>query len=80
TVLDFSTTNDITGGSSGSPVVNAKGQLVGAAFDSNIHGIAGDFTYDASLNRMIAVSTVAITEALQKVYGATALAKELSQQ
>ncbi|HEY1427009.1 MAG TPA: S46 family peptidase, partial [Caulobacteraceae bacterium] len=42
TVLDFSTTNDITGGSSGSPVVNAKGQLVGAAFDSNIHGIAGD--------------------------------------
>src|SRR6185312_26617 len=77
TVLDFSTTNDITGGSSGSPVVNARGQLVGAAFDSNIHGIAGDFTYDAGLNRMIAVSTVAISEALQKVYGDTALAKEL---
>lgn len=79
TVLDFSTTNDITGGSSGSPVVNARGQIVGAAFDSNIHGIAGDFTYDGALNRTIAVSTVAISEALQKVYGDTALAKELTQ-
>ena len=80
TILDFATTNDITGGSSGSPVVNARGQLVGTAFDSNIHGIAGDFTYDAALNRTIAVSTVAITEALQKIYGDAALARELSQQ
>jgi V8-like Glu-specific endopeptidase len=79
-VLDFATTNDITGGSSGSPVVNARGQLVGTAFDSNIHGIAGDFTYDAALNRTIAVSTVAISEALQKVYGDAALAHELSEQ
>jgi hypothetical protein len=80
TILDFATTNDITGGSSGSPVVDAHGRIVGTAFDSNIHGIAGDFTYDAALNRTIAVSTVAITEALQKVYGDTALARELSQQ
>ena len=80
TVLDFATTNDITGGSSGSPVVNARGQIVGTAFDSNIHGIAGDFTYDAALNRTIAVSTVAISEALQKVYGDASLAHELSQQ
>jgi V8-like Glu-specific endopeptidase len=80
TVLDFATTNDITGGSSGSPVVDARGQIVGTAFDSNIHGIAGDFTYDAALNRTIAVSTVAISEALQKVYGDTSLARELSQQ
>ncbi len=56
------------------------GQIVGTAFDSNIHGIAGDFTYDAALNRTIAVSKVAISEALQKVYGDTALAGELSQQ
>ena len=46
----------------------------------NIHCIAGDFTYDGALNRTIAVSTVAISEALQKVYGDTALARELSQQ
>jgi hypothetical protein len=77
TVLDFSTTNDIVGGSSGSPVVNAKGQIVGAAFDGNIHSIAGDFIYDGALNRTIVVSTVAITEALDKVYGRTALVKEL---
>jgi hypothetical protein len=77
-VLDFSTTNDITGGSSGSPVVNAKGQIVGAAFDGNIHSIAGDFSYDGALNRTIAVSTQAITEALDKVYGDTALVKELT--
>ena len=78
TVLDFATTNDIIGGGSGSPVVDAKGDIVGAAFDGNIHSIAGDFTYDAALNRTIAVSTVAISEALTKVYGANALAKELA--
>ncbi|HEY1751255.1 MAG TPA: S46 family peptidase [Caulobacteraceae bacterium] len=80
TVLDFATTNDITGGSSGSPVVNARGQIVGAAFDGNIHSIAGDFSYDGALNRTIAVSTVAISEALERVYGDTALAKELQSQ
>ncbi len=80
TVLDFSTTNDIIGGSSGSPVVDSTGQIVGAAFDGNIHSIAGDFSYDGSLNRTIAVSTVAITEALDKVYGRTALVKELQAQ
>ena len=79
TVLDFATTNDITGGSSGSPVVNAKGQIVGAAFDGNIHSIAGDFAYDGALNRTIAVSTVAISEALERVYGDAALARELSE-
>jgi len=80
TVLDFATTNDITGGSSGSPVVNAKGQIVGTAFDGNIHSIAGDFIYDGALNRTIAVSTVAISEALDRVYGDTALARELADQ
>jgi len=79
-VLDFATTNDITGGSSGSPVVNARGQIVGAAFDGNIHSIAGDFAYDGALNRTIAVSTVAISEALERVYGDEALARELANQ
>jgi hypothetical protein len=80
TVLDFSTTNDITGGSSGSPVVDARGEIVGAAFDGNIHSIAGDFAYDGALNRTIAVSTVAISQALDKVYGDAALAHELTDQ
>ena len=55
-------------------MAGARGEIVDAAFDSNIHGIAGDFTNDAALNRTIAVSTVAISEALQKVYGDTTLA------
>ena len=78
TVFNFVTTNDIIGGNSGSPVVNAKGEIIGAAFDGNIHSIAGDFTYDGSLNRTVAVSTGAITEALAKVYGRTALVRELT--
>jgi hypothetical protein len=79
TVLDFATTNDITGGSSGSPVVNAKGQIIGAAFDGNIHSIAGDFVYDPTLNRTVVVSTAAISQALERVYGDTGLARELLQ-
>jgi len=78
TVFNFVTTNDIIGGNSGSPVVNAAGQVIGAAFDGNIHSIAGDFIYDGALNRTVAVSTVSVTEALAKVYGRTALVKELT--
>jgi hypothetical protein len=77
TVFDFATTNDITGGSSGSPVVDARGELIGAAFDGNAASIAGDFAYDGARNRTVAVSTAAITEALGKVYGRTALLAEL---
>ncbi|MGA0599864.1 S46 family peptidase [Caulobacter sp. KR2-114] len=76
-VFNFATTNDILGGNSGSPVVDAKGQIIGDAFDGNIHSIAGDFVYDGALNRTVALSTDAITEALSKVYGRTALVKEL---
>jgi hypothetical protein len=76
-VLDFVTTNDITGGNSGSPVVNARGELLGAAFDGNKASIAGDFAYDGAVNRTVAVSSVAIAEALDKVYGRTALLTEI---
>jgi hypothetical protein len=76
-VLDFVTTNDITGGNSGSPVVNARGELLGAAFDGNKASIAGDFAYDGAVNRTVAVSSVAIAEALDKVYGRKALLAEI---
>jgi hypothetical protein len=76
-VLDFATTNDITGGNSGSPVVDAAGRLLGVAFDGNAASIAGDFVYDGTNNRTVAVSTAAITEALDKVYGRKALLAEL---
>jgi hypothetical protein len=77
TVFDFVTTNDIIGGNSGSPVINARGEVIGAAFDGNIHSIAGAYGYDGSINRTVVVSTAAITEALRKVYGRDALMKEL---
>ncbi len=78
TVFDFVTTNDIIGGNSGSPVIDAKGQVIGTAFDGNIHSLGGAYGYDGTLNRTVVVSTAAITEALTKVYGQTGLVKELT--
>jgi len=80
TVLDFVTTNDIAGGNSGSPVVDAGGKIVGVAFDGNRASIAGEFTYDAAINRTVVVSTAAISESLAKVYGRSALLAELNAQ
>jgi hypothetical protein len=67
TKFDFVTTNDIIGGNSGSPVIDAKGHAVGLIFDGNIHSIGGDFTYDPVLNRAVAVDTSAILAALRTV-------------
>jgi V8-like Glu-specific endopeptidase len=78
TVYNFVTTNDIIGGNSGSPAINAKGEVLGAAFDGNIHSLGGAFGYDGSINRTVVVATSAATEALSKVYGQTALVRELT--
>lgn len=77
TIFDISTTNDIIGGNSGSPLINARGEVIGAIFDGNIHSLGGDYGYDPALNRSVAVSSAAVSEALRKVYGADALAAEL---
>ncbi|WP_257816738.1 S46 family peptidase [Phenylobacterium sp. J367] len=77
-VYNFVTTNDIIGGNSGSPVVNARGEVLGAAFDGNIHSLGGAYGYDGTINRTVVVSTAAATEALNKVYGLTGLVKELT--
>ena len=77
TVYDFVTTNDIIGGNSGSPVISAKGEVLGAAFDGNIHSLGGNYGYDGTLNRTVVVSTAGATEALRHVYGADALVREL---
>ena len=76
-VYNFVSTNDIIGGNSGSPVVNAKGEVIGAAFDGNIHSLGGSYGYDAALNRTVTVSTAAITEALRTVYRQPHLLAEL---
>ena len=77
TVFDISTTNDIIGGNSGSPLINAKGEVIGAVFDGNIHSLGGDYGYDPTLNRGVSVSAAAVSEALRKVYGAGTLVDEL---
>jgi V8-like Glu-specific endopeptidase len=70
-------TNDIVGGNSGSPLINAKGELVGLIFDGNIQSLGGSYFYDESVNRAVSVHTAAISEALRKVYKAEHLVKEL---
>jgi hypothetical protein len=53
--VNFLTDNDITGGNSGSPVLNGKGELIGIAFDGNIEAMAGDVIFDPELQRTINV-------------------------
>jgi hypothetical protein len=77
TPLDFATTNDIIGGNSGSPIVNRAGEIVGLVFDGNIESLVGDFVYDGTANRTVAVHTAAMTEVLKKLYNAPALVSEL---
>ena len=79
TKFNLATNNDITGGNSGSPLINAKGEIVGLVFDGNIHSISGSYWFDEKLNRTVAVHPAIIKEALDKVYGAKDLLKELQQ-
>lgn len=77
TPFNLVSTNDIIGGNSGSPMVNAKGEVIGLVFDGNIHSLGGEYGFDETLNRTIAVHASAITEALEKIYGAKRLVDEL---
>lgn len=77
TPYNLATTHDIVGGNSGSPLLNAKGDVVGLMFDGNIHSISGSYWYDAALNRAVALDVRMVREALVKIYGADALAREL---
>jgi peptidase S46-like protein len=77
-VFDFSTDNDIIGGNSGSPAIDADGHVIGAVFDGNIHSLGGAFGFDDTQNRGVVVSTAAITEALEKIYDAKALVADLT--
>jgi len=77
-VFDFVSDNDIIGGNSGSPAIDAQGRVVGAIFDGNIDSLGGAFGFDGRVNRAVAVSTAAITEALRKVYSADGLVQELT--
>jgi hypothetical protein len=77
TRFNFITNNDITGGNSGSPLVDKNCELVGLAFDGNIHSLAGTYYFDPKINRTVAVDSRAILEALGTVMGAKHLADEI---
>lgn len=78
THFNFVTTTDITGGNSGSPILDANGKLVGVAFDGNIHSIAGSFWFNPANNRTVGLDTPVMLEALERVYGADALLEEIA--
>jgi V8-like Glu-specific endopeptidase len=75
--VNISTNNDIVGGNSGSPLLNSRGEIVGLMFDGNIHSISGAYWFDTEKNRSIAVHPAIMREALDKVYGAADLLREL---
>ena len=77
TAMNFSTTNDIIGGNSGSPVVDREGRVSGLIFDGNIYSLGGDYGFDASVNRAVAVDSSALLEALEKVYHANRILDEI---
>lgn len=77
TVLDMAVSSDTIGGSSGSPVVNAAGEMVGANFDSTVLTQRNAYGYDRNVNRSVIVTTGAVTTALRDVYGMGRLVTEL---
>jgi hypothetical protein len=76
--INFLTDNDITGGNSGSPVLNGKGQLIGLAFDGNIEAMAGDVIFDEDLQRTINVDIRYVLWLIDKYSNAKHIVDELT--
>jgi hypothetical protein len=75
--VNFLTDNDITGGNSGSPVLNGKGELIGLAFDGNIEAMAGDVIFDKKLQRTINVDIRYVLWLIDKYAGAKHIVDEM---
>ncbi len=76
--VNFLTDNDITGGNSGSPVLNGKGELIGLAFDGNIEAMAGDVIFDKNLQRTINVDIRYVLWLIDKFSGAKHIVDEMT--
>ncbi len=74
----FISDNDITGGNSGSPVINAEGHLIGIAFDGNWESLSGDIQYEPSVQRTISVDIRYVLFITEKFAGATNLIEEMN--
>ena len=74
----FLTTNDITGGNSGSPVMNANGELIGAAFDGNWESLSGDINFDNNKQRTIVVDIRYVLFLIDKLGGCPQLVQEMT--
>jgi hypothetical protein len=76
-VIGFITTNDITGGNSGSPVINNRGELIGLAFDGNYEALSHKLAFDKDLNRTICVDIRYVLWCIDKLGGGTNIINEL---
>ncbi len=76
--VGFLSNNDITGGNSGSPVLNGRGELVGLAFDGNWEAMSGDIAFEPQLQRTISVDIRYVLFIIEKYAGATRLINELT--
>jgi hypothetical protein len=74
----FTTTHDITGGNSGSPVLNGKGELIGLAFDGNWEAMSGDIAFEPELQRTINVDIRYVLFVIDKFAGAKNLINEMT--
>lgn len=77
-VVNFITNNDITGGNSGSPVINGNGELIGLAFDGNYEALSHKLTFDPEMNRTICVDIRYVLWCVDKLGGASNIIKELT--
>ncbi len=76
--VNFLSTNDITGGNSGSPILNGNGELIGLAFDGNWESLSGDILFEPEMQRMISVDILYTLYMLDKVMGAPHIVEELN--
>ena len=77
-IVCFLSTNDITGGNSGSPIMNSRGELIGLAFDGNWEAMSGDINFEPRLQRTINVDARYVLFVIDKFAGATNLIEELT--